>query len=81
MAHFYFDVNDGRKRSVDDYGVTYNTKDEAKQAAMRELSLIIRDDLPDGERANYVVTVRDETSTPIYVVMAAVMGESLLEYT
>lgn len=77
MARFYFDVNDGRTRSVDSDGVTFGSLDEARKAAIRELSLIIRDDLPDGERESYVVSVRDETGTPVYVAMAAVLGETL----
>ena len=77
MALFYFDVNDGRQRTVDDTGVELSGFSEARAAAVREIALIIRDDMPDGERESYVVTVRDACGVPIYVATATMLGEAL----
>ena len=77
MPRFYFDVKNSTAATVDDEGVDFEAFEEAKEAAIRELVSIIKDEVPDGERLSYVVTVRDEEKTPVYVATGMIMGETL----
>ena len=77
MARFYFDVNDGRERSIDAEGIELEDLEEARRTAVRELAQTIRDEVPDGERDSFVVTVRDSDGIPVYVATATMLGESL----
>ena len=77
MALFFFDVNDGRERSIDDEGFELDGFEDARKAAVRELAQIIKDELPDGDRTGYVVTVRDGNGIPVYVATATMIGETL----
>ena len=77
MMQFFFDVHDGRGRTFDDEGVELETLDEARKAAARELAQIMRDEMPDGARETYVVTVRDGNGVPVYIATATMLGEDL----
>lgn len=78
MARFYFDISDGSGRSVDTEGQELPSAEAARYLAAQELTHLIRDTMPDGERESYVVTVRDGNRVPIYLVTAMMVGESLL---
>ena len=80
MERFFFDVNDGSTPSRDTEGQLLASKAEAREMAVRELVLIIRDALPDGDRAGLVVTVRDAEGHPIYFVSASILGEKLVDF-
>ncbi|MHA6344238.1 DUF6894 family protein [Roseivivax sp. CAU 1761] len=75
---YYFDINDGTGLERDHEGQDLGSLDEAKRAAVQELVLIFRDELPDGQRASFVVSVRDAQGKPVYVATAQVLGEELL---
>lgn len=77
MERFYFDINDGRSRSIDEDGQDLESLAQAREAAMQELTLIIRDELPDGNRAAYVITVRDDAGIPVIVATATMLCETL----
>jgi hypothetical protein len=78
MQRFYFDLNDGKSREVDTTGQELSSPEEARRLAVQELSYMIRDEMHDGEHLSYVVTVRDDDGTPIYVAVAQMLGEHLL---
>ena len=75
---YYFDVNDGREGSVDTSGLDCANLEAARKMAVRELAQIIRDEMPDGERESYVVTVRDAEGIPVYFAAATMLGEMLV---
>ncbi len=74
---FYFDVNNGRERSFDEDGFELDDLEHARKMAVRELAHIIRDEMPNGERESYVVTVRDTDGIPVYIATATMIGEVL----
>ena len=74
---FFFDVNDGRERMFDDEGAEFQDLEQARKAAVRELAQIMRDEMPDGARQTYVVTVRDDDGIPVYIATATMLGEDL----
>ncbi len=62
---FYFDINDGKRRMTDALGQEMPSLDNSRKMAVRELAHLIRDDMPDGHRESYVVTVRDAGGIPV----------------
>lgn len=62
---------------TDAEGVELSSVEVARQEAVRELAQIIRDEMPDGQRESYVVTVRDKAGKPIYVATAMMLAEPL----
>ncbi|WP_424932015.1 DUF6894 family protein [Amaricoccus macauensis] len=77
MELFYFDISDGLTRRVDHTGHHYPDVDSARKAATRELTLMFKDDIPNGERRGYVVTLCDAKGIPIYVATATLLCETL----
>lgn len=78
MPRYYFDITDRDGRSTDREGQELGTFEDARKLAVVELSEIIRDDMPDGQREAYVVVVRSEQNMPLYVATAMMLGETLV---
>lgn len=75
MRRFYFDVNNGKSRALDDSGQDLPDFEAARRCAVEEIVLIMRDELPDGDRECYVVTIRDGDGTPVGVATASLLFE------
>lgn len=78
MTLFYFDINDGKTRSTDHKGHEFSGLEAARKAATVELAEMISDEMPNGGRECFVVTIRDKDRKPVYVTMASMMGEPLI---
>ena len=65
MPRYYFDTNDGDEQQKDDTGLDWADRQAARLAAMDALPDIARDVLPDGDRREMAVRVRDETGRVI----------------
>lgn len=61
MPRFYFDLDDGDHRTIDDEGMELTSLDEAKRRAIAVLPAMARDVLPDGDIHVVVADVRDES--------------------
>ena len=79
MERYYFDINDGARRTRDSEGLELPTAAAARALAMRELTDIMRDELPDGDREVFMVTVRNAKGIPIYFATAVMLGEMLMD--
>ena len=77
MAQYFFDINDGRNKDFDETGHDLLDDGAARKEAIRELALMIDDEVPAGDRESYVVTVRDASGVPIYVASANLICEPL----
>ena len=77
MPLFYFQVNDVQRQKKDSVEMNCANLKEACDVAVRELTQILRDDLPDGQCETYLVTVRNASGVPVYVAMATMLGEVL----
>ena len=66
MPHFYFDTKDGGGPIRDDDGQDLPDREAARRQAMRALREMVRDVLPDGDRRDFVASIRDETGQVIY---------------
>ena len=65
MPRFYFDVYDTGRFSRDEEGLELSSIEEARSQALAALRDIARDELPDGDRREFLVKVRDGDSEPI----------------
>ena len=77
MHRYFFDINDGARRTRDREGVELPTEEAAQKIAMRELTDIIRDEIPDGNREIFMVTVRNSAGIPIFFASAVLLGEAM----
>ena len=67
MPRFYFDVFDGETTTVDKIGLDVdNDLQQVRNLAIDALPDIARERLPDGDRAEFTVTVRDEAGFDIF---------------
>lgn len=61
MPLFYFDVDDGDQRVIDEIGTEFPNALAAKDEAVSVLPDIARDKLPDGDHRIFMSSVRDES--------------------
>ena len=65
MPRFYFDVRDGEYVQKDDQGVELYGIQDAKDHALRALPDIARDEMPDRNRREFVIEVKDENGRAV----------------
>lgn len=61
MPRFYFDTTDTGHMVVDDEGIDCSGREAARDEAVSALPYMALDALPDGDRRDFSVQVRDET--------------------
>ena len=61
MPRYYFDTSNGDHHVRDDVGVELPGLEAAANEAVMALPDLARDALPDGDRRDFVASVRDET--------------------
>ena len=77
MTLFFFDVDDGERRTVDDQGTEFPGLKEARDGAIRALPDVARDLLPDGDRRDFTVTVKDADGRALFRASLSFRGEWL----
>ena len=60
MPRFYFDISDGPEIGRDEEGLEFPNLAKARSAALATLGEIARDELPDGDRRDFKISIRDE---------------------
>lgn len=77
MPRFFFDIQNGGP-AKDDTGLEIDTLDEVRSIAMRTLSEVAYDGIPDGgDRQNFTMLVSDERGAPVYVATLNFTGMTL----
>ena len=66
MTLFFFDVDDGERRTLDDQGTEFPGLKEARDGAIRALPDVARDLLPDGDRRDFTVTIKDADGRALF---------------
>ena len=66
MPRYFFDFEDGQTLSRDPEGLDLPDKEAARRAAIGELTEIVREEFPDADTREFVVTVRDGKDTIIF---------------
>ena len=77
MPKYFFDIYDGEQQIRDDTGVDLSGPDAARDAAIGVLPNIARDELPDGDKREFVAVVRDESGRKIFRAALSLVAEWL----
>ena len=59
MPRYFFDVTDSGETSRDSDGVEFPSLEAARQEALKTLGEIAKDELPDGDRREFSIRIRD----------------------
>lgn len=65
MPTFFFDIDDGNRRTRDETGQDLKDRNAAKRAAIASLPSIAADVLPDSDHHYFKVEVRNEAGRAI----------------
>ena len=75
MPRYFFDIYSDGKLAADEFGLELDSFDEARDQAISILPDIARDELPDGERHDFVCEGRAAEGQTIYRAMLMYRGE------
>ena len=75
MAHYYFDVQNGKPLVRDDDGAEFDNLDAAVQAAARSAAEIGTSRLAKGDRSDVILVVRDERNQRVCTLTASMKIE------
>jgi hypothetical protein len=77
MPRYFFDIRDGEHVAPDRIGVDLDGLEAATAEAKRALPDIARDEMPDGERRDFTIVVKDEAGRALVQVTLSLVVESL----
>jgi hypothetical protein len=77
MPRYYFDIHDGRILTRDQDGLELKDIEAAKDEAVRALPGIAKDELPGGNRRDFVITVRNEAGQAVLRVTLSLCVETV----
>ncbi|WP_414471355.1 DUF6894 family protein [Microvirga sp. M2] len=66
MDRFYFDIHDGERFTRDKVGNLCPSRKAMRDAAIKVLPDIARDELPDGDQRDFTVKVRDASGQYLF---------------
>ncbi len=75
MQRYFFDFQNGEHLSKDEEGNFLNEEPDMRSEAVRALSEMVKDSLPQGEHGRFVVVARDESGKPAYRAVLEFHGE------
>ena len=76
MPRYHFDIHDGVRFTMDETGVELDGLKAARQEAARMLGELAREILPEGERRDAVIEVKDEIGQRVLVAKLSVSIEA-----
>ncbi len=76
MSRFFFDINDGKKFTPDREGMELEGLEASKDEAKKALPDIVRDEMPDGDRRDFTVDVKDVAGRIVWRVTLSLAVES-----
>ena len=76
MPRFFFDIHDGEKFTPDRQGLDLDDLEAAKAEAKRTLPGIVKDEMPDGDRRDFTVDVKDVAGQIVWRVTLSLVVES-----
>ncbi len=77
MPRYFFDTHDGDHFTPDHDGVELESIEAAKDEAKKTLPDIVKDEMPDGDRRDFVVMVKDEAGQNVLRVTLSLVVECL----
>ena len=69
MPHYYFDCENGHREIRDEEGVDLANLEEARCEATRAIGGMAKDKMPDGDRRDFRLAIREEAG-PVFMVVS-----------
>ena len=76
MPRFFFDIHDGENFKPDRQGVELEDLEAAKDEAKKTLSEIVKGEMPDGDRRDFTVDVKNVAGQIVWRVTLSLVVES-----
>ena len=76
MPRFFFDIHDGENFTPDREGLELEGLEAAKNEAKKTLPDIVKDEMPDGDRRDFTVDVKDVAAEIVWRVTLSLVVES-----
>ena len=76
MRRFFCDIHDGEAFTPDRVGLNLDHPDAAKAEAKKTLPEIVKDEMPDGDRRDFTVDVKDVAGQIVWRVTLSLVVES-----
>jgi hypothetical protein len=76
MPRFFFDIHDGEDFTPDRVGLDLDDLEAAKEEAKKTLPEIVKDEMPDGDRRDFTVDVKDVAGQVVWRVTLSLVVES-----
>ena len=75
-ARFFFDIHDGEDFTSDRQGLDLDGLEAAKDAAKKDLPDIVKDEMPDGDRRDFTVDVKNVAGQIVWRITLSLVVES-----
>jgi hypothetical protein len=75
MPRFFFDIHDGEDFMPDRHGMELEGLEAAKDKAKKALPDIVKDEMPDGNRRDFTVDVKDVAGQIVWRVTLSLVVE------
>ena len=75
VPRYFFDIHDGDHFTPDHEGVELEGIEAAKTEAKNTLPDIVKDQMPDGDRRDFTVTVREESGQAVLRITLSLVAE------
>jgi hypothetical protein len=76
VPRFFFDIHDGEDFTPDRDGLDLDDLEAAKAEAKRTLPEIVKDQMPDGDRRDFTVDVKDAAGQIVWRITLSLVVES-----
>jgi hypothetical protein len=76
MPRFFFDIHDGKAFTPDRVGLDLDSLEAAKDEAKKTLPDIVKDEMPDEDRRDFTVDVKDVAGQIVWRVTLSLVVES-----
>ena len=76
MPRFFFDIHDGKAFTPDRVGLDLDGLEAAKDEAKKPLPDIVKDEMPDGDRRDFTVYVKDVAGQIVWRITLSLVVES-----
>jgi hypothetical protein len=77
VPRYFFDTSDNGQRTTDGEGFVFEDRQAVRRAAVEALPHMALDTLPDGDRHEFVVEVRDEAGETVFRATLSLKSEWL----
>jgi hypothetical protein len=76
MPRFFFDIHDGENFTPDREGLELEGLEAAKNEAKKTLPDIVKDEMPDGDRRDFTVDVKNVAGQIVWRVTLSLVVEN-----